>query len=346
MHPWAKLTAKTVLVTTGFAAAGGGFAGTAIASTGFAGPGTSAGNISVLGGNQVNVPVSIPIDICGNAAALLGIASAGCQGGAEVTGASGITGPATHDLSAASLPGGNPSLGNASVGSGSIVKVPVAIAANACGNAVGNATAQCQGGVNVPSGGQLVGGPTAGGPGGGPHQAGLQAGNVSVGSGNNVQIPVTVPANVCGNAVAILGDSSAGCEGGASVGARHREGNQEGSKEGKKEGNRAGWKEGKNDKASLSATQLAGLGTLPGAANLPTLAGLASMPGLQGPSGSGTLLPASTLSAMQSSVTDGGMSSTSFITLAIGALLAGAAALKLAGRRVSGRKTSVEEGAA
>jgi ChpA-C len=324
MHSWAKWTAKTVLVTTGFAAAGGGLAGAA-----FAGTGTSAGNISVLGGNQVNVPVSIPIDICGNAAALLGIAAAGCQGGAEVTGAaSGVTGPATHGLSAGDL-----SAGNGSVASGSIVKIPVAVAANACGNAVGNATAQCQGGVSVPlgggllggsvAGGSVAGGSVAGGSGGVPRQAGLSAGNVSVGSGNQVQIPVTVPANICGNAVAILGDSSAGCTGGASLGARHEE--------------------GANGKSVLSATQLAGLGTLPGAASLPTLAGLSSLPELQGLTGGGALLPASTLSALQGNVAGGGMSSDSFVTLAVGALLAGAAALKLAGRRAGARKVSAGE---
>jgi hypothetical protein len=40
-------------------------------------------------------------------------------------------------------------------------------------------------------------------------------GNLSIASGNNVQIPVSVPVNVCGVAVSILGFSNAGCEGGA-----------------------------------------------------------------------------------------------------------------------------------
>lgn len=45
---------------------------------------TTSGNGSILGGNQVNIPISIPINVCGNAIAILGIAGAGCVGGASV----------------------------------------------------------------------------------------------------------------------------------------------------------------------------------------------------------------------------------------------------------------------
>ena len=43
------------------------------------------------------------------------------------------------------------------------------------------------------------------------------SGNGSVGGGNQAAAPVSVPADVCGNAAAVLGDSLAGCEGTASV---------------------------------------------------------------------------------------------------------------------------------
>lgn len=301
MHSWAKWSAKTVLVTTGFAVAGGGLAGAA-----FAGTGTNAGNVSVLGGNQVSAPVSIPVDVCGNAVALLGGSTAGCQGGAQVTGADALLG----SLVAGGSSAGGLSAGNISAITGSVVKIPIAIAANACGNAVGNATAQCQGGVSLPAGGGLL----PGGLGGGTSQpGGQQVGNVSVGSGNQVQVPVTAPVNVCGNAAAILGDSSAGCEGGASVGSHGQQ--------------RPG------GHPYLSSDQLAGLGTLPGASDLTSLAGLSSLSQLQDLTSGGALLPANSLSAMQTSVNGGGMSSDSFVALAVGALLAGAAALKLAGRR-------------
>jgi hypothetical protein len=39
---------------------------------------------SILSGNTVDMPISIPIDVCGNAIAILGFAEASCQGGAGV----------------------------------------------------------------------------------------------------------------------------------------------------------------------------------------------------------------------------------------------------------------------
>ncbi|MEV4010659.1 chaplin family protein [Nonomuraea angiospora] len=43
---------------------------------------TTSGNGSVLGGNQLHLPIAIPINVCGNAVAVIGAAFAGCQGGA------------------------------------------------------------------------------------------------------------------------------------------------------------------------------------------------------------------------------------------------------------------------
>ena len=40
------------------------------------------GNISVLSGNNVQIPVQVPVDICGTAVGLLGFANASCVGGA------------------------------------------------------------------------------------------------------------------------------------------------------------------------------------------------------------------------------------------------------------------------
>jgi hypothetical protein len=42
------------------------------------------GNGGVFSGNQVIVPVSIPVDVCGDSIAILGISRAGCRGGASV----------------------------------------------------------------------------------------------------------------------------------------------------------------------------------------------------------------------------------------------------------------------
>ncbi|MCW2901367.1 MAG: hypothetical protein JWO67_3632 [Streptosporangiaceae bacterium] len=44
------------------------------------------GDRSILGGNQVFAPLSIPVNVCGNAVAVAGFAGAGCKGGAKVKG--------------------------------------------------------------------------------------------------------------------------------------------------------------------------------------------------------------------------------------------------------------------
>ncbi|MFB4298037.1 chaplin family protein [Actinomadura sp. NTSP31] len=45
----------------------------------------TSGNGSIIGGNQINLPISAPIDVCGNAVAvILAHASASCKGGASV----------------------------------------------------------------------------------------------------------------------------------------------------------------------------------------------------------------------------------------------------------------------
>jgi hypothetical protein len=85
-----------------------------------------------------------------------------------------------------------------------------------------------------------------------------------------------------------------------------------------------------------AATQLAGLGALPGLADLPSSAGLASTPARNGAMGGGNPIPGTALSAANS-----GMSSDSFAALAVGALLAGASALKIAGRRARDRKAGI-----
>lgn len=43
---------------------------------------TSIGNVGVLNGNQIYMPIQIPINVCGNAIAVAGNAVAWCEGGA------------------------------------------------------------------------------------------------------------------------------------------------------------------------------------------------------------------------------------------------------------------------
>ncbi|SEG80002.1 Small secreted domain [Nonomuraea solani] len=184
MRTWAKASTPAALLAVAAMSFGGG--GTALADT--------SGDGSVAGGNQVNLPVSLPIDISGNSAAALGKAEATSQGGAEVVN------------SGAGIP--NRTSGNGSVGGGNQVNAPISAPINACGNAVslfGKSDAGCKGGATVRNQGK-------GGAGGN-----RTSGNGSVLGGNQVTAPISAPLNACGNAVAIFGDATAGCKGGSSV---------------------------------------------------------------------------------------------------------------------------------
>jgi hypothetical protein len=59
-----------------------------------------------------------------------------------------------------------------------------------------------------------------------PAGAGIDTnGDGGILSGNQFLVPVSIPVNVCGDAIAIVGRSRAGCRGGASVGyGRHHHG--------------------------------------------------------------------------------------------------------------------------
>jgi hypothetical protein len=177
-----KRSVQIAALTAMFSASG---AGIALAGTG---PHTS-GNESILGGNQISLPISIPVNVCGNAVAILGGAFAGCAGGASVHGGS--------------AGGVGTTSGNHSIGGGNQVSAPVSVPVNVCGNSVaalGHARSGCKGGAST-SGGGTGGGSTSGGG--------------SVGGGNQVGVPISVPVNVCGISVAILGDAASGCQGGS-----------------------------------------------------------------------------------------------------------------------------------
>ncbi|MER6944466.1 chaplin family protein [Nonomuraea sp. NPDC000554] len=165
----------------------------------------TSGRNSVLGGNQVIAPISAPINICGNSVAVLGEAFSGCRGGSSVHNG----GRPPHGYQGGHGWGrstGNDTDGRFGAGSGNQVIAPISLPITACGNAVGNGQAGCQGGVSVERG--------AGGPGAGGNRT---SGRSGVLAGNQVVAPITAPINVCGNSVALLGKAFSGCRGGASV---------------------------------------------------------------------------------------------------------------------------------
>ncbi|GAA0974007.1 hypothetical protein GCM10009555_029680 [Acrocarpospora macrocephala] len=183
MRTWAKGSAPAALLAAGVMALG---SGTAMADT--------SGTNSVGGGNQVNLPISLPIDISGNAVGVAGDATAGSKGGASV------------ENTTKGIPG--KTSGNGSVLGGNQVNAPISAPVNACGNAVslfGGSDAGCLGGSSVKNSGQ-------GGAGGNTTN-----GDHSLLGGNQITAPISAPVNACGNAIAIFGDAVAGCKGGSSV---------------------------------------------------------------------------------------------------------------------------------
>ncbi|MEO5873628.1 MAG: chaplin family protein, partial [Streptosporangiaceae bacterium] len=83
MRMWAK-GGRAVMITASFVALGAScvFPGTSFADT-------TNGDHSVLGGNQVEAPISAPVDVSGNALAIFGTADATSQGGTKVVNKSG-----------------------------------------------------------------------------------------------------------------------------------------------------------------------------------------------------------------------------------------------------------------
>jgi hypothetical protein len=309
MRPWASWTAKTAVLAAGFAAAGGGLSGVALAGTGGSSTsghapvlsddqliatavlpaaiapqtglsGAGSGNVSAGRGNAVSIPVSLPLDICGNAAAVLGDSTAGCASGA-------LVGPAAHHSATGANSAGANSAGAITGGVIQSAVAPVASALGAAGPLGGVAPLSSLAPLSVVTGsGRPV--------------------SVVTGSGRPA-IAKTIGPPAPGPGSGRTFDSTPGAGAGA------------------------------GDTNVPAASQLAGLGALPGLADLPSLAGLANMPALNGVTGGGIPMPGTALSAANFP----GMSSDSFAALAVGALLAGASALKIAGRRARDRKAGI-----
>jgi hypothetical protein len=183
-------------ITTGGLLAGGGlgFAHADTAGPGSGTAGTTGGSPGVLSGDNVQVPVDIPINVCGVTADVVGLLNPAAHdkcsnsGGATASGGSAAAQGSTATGGAHGSPG---------VLSGNNVQVPVNVPVNVCGDSlsvvgVGDAAAhdKC-----ANHGGATATGGSGSGTGGSP----------GVLSGNNVQIPVHLPVNVCGDTVNVLG---------------------------------------------------------------------------------------------------------------------------------------------
>lgn len=173
-------------------------------SDGTTGNGNTTGddNLGIGSGNTVTAPVSVPVNICGVSAAVAGFANGGCAGGAQ---ASTTTGSST-DTGNGNVTGN----GDPSVLSGNTITAPVSAPVNVCGvslGLLGFSNSGCAGGATTAAT-DLPG-----------DSNGNTMGNddPSILSGNTITAPVSVPVNVCGVSLAVLGFSSAACQGAAAV---------------------------------------------------------------------------------------------------------------------------------
>ncbi len=192
---WVSATAGAALVAAMFALPG---AGAAYASDN--GNTTGNGNVSVLSGNSITAPISVPVNLCGISLAAAGFSNAGCEGGSS-SAISGVGGD-SHN-------GNTTGNRNISLGSGNTITAPVSAPVNVCGvsGAVGGfSNSGCKGGSSS----------AISGVGGDSHNGNTTGNfNIPIVSGNTVTAPVSAAGNVCGISLALLGFSNAGCVGGA-----------------------------------------------------------------------------------------------------------------------------------
>jgi hypothetical protein len=161
---------------------------------------TSFGNFGTLNGNQVAIPVTVPVNVVGNSLGILGSAQSFGIGANHVE--SGRSG-GTRQTS-----GHNKGLLN-----GNQVSVPVTIPVNVAGNAAalaGKSSATGFAANRVESGkaesGLLGGLGGLGGFGGGVSQ--VSFGNFGTLNGNQIAMPISIPVNACGNSLALIGAAS------------------------------------------------------------------------------------------------------------------------------------------
>ena len=175
--------------------------------------GAAENSPGVLSGNNVQVPVEAPVNVCGNTVGAVGALneaagnvcantddekkSAAADSSSTSSSRAASTRSAAEDGSGGGAQAEGVAKGSPGVGSGNNVQVPVHVPVNVCGNNIAgaglfNETADntC---VNHSDGK------------GGPQAVGSAEGSPGVLSGNLIQLPVHVPVNACGNNIDVVG---------------------------------------------------------------------------------------------------------------------------------------------
>ena len=206
---WLSAAAGTAIVAVSLAMP------TAAYAAGPSGDTTGLGNLSLLNGNGINLPVSVPVDLCGVGVGVLGGSQAGCQGGASsntTVDPSGTSGGGA--AGGASNSGNTTGVGNIAAANGNTVNAPVSVPISLCsvsGAVAGSASSHCAGGSRSST--TIAGSGGAGGNNG--NTSGV--GNISAVNGNTINAPVSAPIDACSISLAILGLADSGCRGGATT---------------------------------------------------------------------------------------------------------------------------------
>ena len=208
----AQVKRRIVLgITTGglFAGGGLGFAhadtsGASAGGNGGANGGTS-NSPGILSGNSIQVPVDIPINVCGVTANVLGLlnpaAGNQCSNSGGATAGTSSTG--THASGGATAKGG--ASDSPGILSGNNVQVPIHAPVNVCGDGVNVVGLKNAAVDNTCSNGGTATGATGTHASGGASAHGGASNSPGILSGNNVQVPIDVPVNACGDTVNVIG---------------------------------------------------------------------------------------------------------------------------------------------
>jgi hypothetical protein len=155
----------------------------------------TSGNFGIANGTQAYLPISVPVNVVGNSAAVLGLANASGAGVNHVESAK-----VEHGKGGKGGRGGDQnSSGNFGVLNGTQVYAPVDVPINLCGNALSilglaQSQAAC---VN--------------GDGGGHRRESTSqdtSGNYGIANGTQVYAPISAPLNIAGNSIGVAGEAN------------------------------------------------------------------------------------------------------------------------------------------
>jgi hypothetical protein len=157
---------------------------------------STGGNIGVLNGTQVYAPVSLPVNLTGNADAIGGFSNGVGQSGNFIESGTGHRrgpGDRVQQVSQA----------NVGIGNGTQVYMPFNVPVNMVGNGVSflGITSAAGTGVNRIESGKVEGGRVRGG---GKLVGQSSTGNFGILNGTQFYTPINIPVNMCGNSLSVL----------------------------------------------------------------------------------------------------------------------------------------------